>query len=320
MSEISKHSTLSDLQLLSQLLEPIFYYDVFLHPLRLEEIHQYANYKQEQCIEDTADSLKQAIAAGYLFVDEGYYQLAANPTSIQRRIDNNRRAHKYIKRAQRISKFMLYFPFVRAVFVSGSLSKNVMPQDGDIDYFIVTKPGRLWIARTLLILFKKIILFNSYKYFCVNYFVDEKMLEIEEKNRFTATEIATILPMQGQAIYQQFIDANTWIHRFYPNHQFQDASTVSKHKRGFIQGGLEFLLNNALGDKLDDYFMKRTLLHWRGKFPHLDHQDFELALKTHKGVSKHHPQLFQNKVIAAFEQRIKQFEQHHQLSLNITTR
>ena len=146
------------------------------------------------------------------------------------------------------------------------------------------------------------------------------MLEIEEKNRFTATEIATILPMQGQAIYQQFIDANTWIHRFYPNHQFQDASTVSKHKRGFIQGGLEFLLNNALGDKLDDYFMKRTLLHWRRKFPHLDHQDFELALKTHKGVSKHHPQLFQNKVIAAFEQRIKQFEQHHQLSLNISTR
>ena len=157
MSEISKHSTLSDLQLLSQLLEPIFYYDVFQHPLRLEEIHQYANYKQEQCIEDTADSLKQAIAAGYLFVDEGFYQLTENPISVQKRIENNQRANKYIKRAQRISKFMLYFPFVRAVFVSGSLSKNVMPQDGDIDYFIVTKPGRLWIARTLLILFKKIL-------------------------------------------------------------------------------------------------------------------------------------------------------------------
>ena len=320
MSEISKYSTLIDLQLLSQLLEPIFYYDVFQHPLRLEEIHQYANCQNLLELAQTSKILNQATKAGYLFVNKGFYQLTENPISVQKRIENNQRANKYIKRAQRISKFMLYFPFVRAVFVSGSLSKNVMPQDGDIDYFIVTKPGRLWIARTLLILFKKIILFNSYKYFCVNYFVDEKMLEIEEKNRFTATEIATILPMQGQAIYQQFIDANTWIHRFYPNHQFQDASTVSKHKRGFIQGGLEFLLNNALGDKLDDYFMKRTLLYWRGKFPHLDHQDFELALKTHKGVSKHHPQLFQNKVIAAFEQRIKQFEQHHQLSLNITTR
>lgn len=318
MSEISKYSTLSDLQLLSQLLEPIFYYDVFQHPLRLEEIHQYANYKQKRCLEDTADSLKQAIAAGYLFVDDGYYQLAANPKSIQRRIDNNRRAHKYIKRAQWISKFMLMFPFVRAVFVSGSLSKNVMPHDGDIDYFIVTKPGRLWIARTFLILFKKIFLFNSYKYFCVNYFVDEKMLEIEEKNRFTATEIATILPMQGQAIYQQFTDANTWIYRYYPNHPLHNAAVVPVHKSGLVQATLEFLLDNSLGDKLDDYFMKRTLLHWRRKFPHLDHQDFELALKTHKGVSKHHPQLFQNKVMTAFKQRIDTFEQHHNLTLNIT--
>ena len=181
MSEISKHSTLSDLQLLSQLLEPIFYYDVFQHPLRLEEIHQYANCQNLLELAQTSKILNQATKAGYLFVNKGFYQLTENPISVQKRIENNQRANKYIKRAQRISKFMLMFPFVRAVFVSGSLSKNVMPQDGDIDYFIVTKPGRLWIARTFLILFKKIFLFNSYKYFCVNYFVDEKMLEIEEK-------------------------------------------------------------------------------------------------------------------------------------------
>ena len=26
-----------------------------------------------------------------------------------------------------------------------------MAEDGDIDYFVITEPGRLWIARTLLI-------------------------------------------------------------------------------------------------------------------------------------------------------------------------
>ena len=308
MPEISKHSTLVNPQLLSQLLQPIFYYDVFQHPLRLEEIHQYANYQKNWPLDTTVELLRQAVATGYLFEREGFYQLEADQSSIQRRIENNRRAPKYIRRAQFISKFMLIFPFVRAVFVSGSLSKNVMPEDGDIDYFIVTKPGRLWIARTCLILFKKIFLFNSYKYFCVNYFVDEQRLGIEEENRFTATEIATVLPLQGRAIYQQFVDANTWIHRYYPNPKLYNAAVVPLHKRGLVQTVLEFLFNNSLGDKLDDYFMKRTLLHWRHKFPHLDHQDFELALKTHKGVSKHHPQLFQNKVMAAFRQRIDTFE------------
>lgn len=317
MSEISKHNTLVDLDLLSQLLQPLFYYDVFLYPLRLEEIHQYANYKDKKGLETTASLLQQAVDVGYLHCTEGYYQLNANSASIQRRIENNLRAPKYVRRARFVSKFMLSFPFVRAVFVSGSLSKNVMPRDGDIDYFIVTKPGRLWIARTLLILFKKIFLFNSYKYFCVNYFVDEQMLEIEEKNRFTATEIATILPMQGQATYRQFLEHNKWIKQYYPNNQQRSVEQVPEERGRWIQKCLEWILDNRMGDRLDNYLMRRTLLHWQKKFPHLQQQDFELALKTHKGVSKHHPQLFQNKVMQAFEQRVRQFEQKHQLQLHI---
>ena len=90
--------------------------------------------------------------------------------------------------------------------ISGSLSKGYYDDDGDIDFFIITSPKRLWIARTFLILYKKIFLLNSRKYFCVNYFISSNALEIEEKNIFTATELTTLLPMFGNGSFHKFYE------------------------------------------------------------------------------------------------------------------
>src|SRR5947207_638283 len=68
------------------------------------------------------------------------------------------REHLAAKRL-RIARFMTLiikrFPFVRGVFLSGDLSKGVAHADSDIDYVIVTAPHRLWICRSMLVLFKK---------------------------------------------------------------------------------------------------------------------------------------------------------------------
>ena len=312
-----EHETITKYPLLGRLLEPLFYYDVFSHPLTKGEIYTYANIQRKTLSSSLTNLLEEAVDNQMLVYNNGFYQLSKNDDSIKKRLENNRRADKYIRRAKWMSRLMLCFPFVRAVFVSGSLSKHVITEDGDIDYFIVTKPGRLWIARTFLILFKKICLFNSYKHFCVNYFVDENHLEIDEKNRFTATEVATILPMKGYDLYVQFINSNQWIKQYYPNCKEKPKEKVSNVRRTFFQILFEWMLDNKLGDRLDDYCMRRTLQVWQKKFPHLPSEDFQLALKTRKGVSKHHPQLFQNKVISAFNDRVSFFEHQHGLDLEI---
>ena len=86
-----------------------------------------------------------------------------------------------------------------------------MDEHSDLDFFIITKPNRLWIARMLLALYQKIVLLNSHKYFCVNYFVDEHHLAIEEKNLYTATELSTLIPLYGKEYYPQLMMANHWI-------------------------------------------------------------------------------------------------------------
>jgi hypothetical protein len=206
-----------------------------------------------------------------------------------------------------MARFIGAFPYIRGVFISGSLSKHCMSADSDIDFFIVTEPGRLWLARTLLVFFKKIFLFNSHKYFCVNYFVDAAHLEIEEKNLFTATETVTLLPMYGREQYESFVLANTWAHDFLPHSPQRPNDGTPPQRRGFFKKTAEYLFNGWLGGWLDEQAMRLTVGHWRRKFRHFDDDTFDGAFKSRRHVSKHHPLYFQRSVLEQFERRLGAF-------------
>lgn len=305
--------------LVGQLLEPLFYYDIFSFPLTSSEILKFSNLPTsvELSLFDVEQVLDDLVKQQYLYKSQDYYMLHDQPDWVSSRIENSKRAHQFLKKAHGMVRLMTWFPFVRAVYISGSLSKGVMPKGGDVDYFIVTKNNRLWVCRTFLILFKKIFLLNSKKYFCVNYFVGEDFLEIEEKNRFTATEIVTLLPLYGRVKYQEFWEVNRWISSFYPHAPSCSLDEVKEQKRTIPQVILESLLNGRLGEWMDAYFMKRTLQHWNNKFEALSKEDFEIALKTKRNISKHHPQMFQQRVVKAFEERVMTFEKQHDLDLKI---
>ena len=68
-------------------------------------------------------------------------------------------------------------------------------------------------------------------WFCMNYFVDEMGMEIQEKNIFTAMEITTLLPMQGTNHFKNFIAANTWIYNYFPAHIISTADVHGNKKR-----------------------------------------------------------------------------------------
>ena len=279
-----------------------------------KKIFQFSQYPSNDptVLKNTLDAM---VNEGILFKHKDFYLTCDSKEWVDRRMDNNQRAAKFIKRARWMTQVIRRFPFVRAVILSGSLSKNVMPKDGDVDYFIITQPGRLWIARTFLVLFKKLFLLNSKKYFCVNYFIDEDHLEIEEKNRFTATEIATLLPVYNAQLYDRFYQANSWIKNYLPHsHQYSSAE-IQPASKPLIRRILEGMLSGKIGDQLDIFFMKKTIQFWNKKFKTLNPNNFSIALKSRRYVSKHHPQDFQHKVMNAYEQCIQRFEERQQIQL-----
>ena len=287
-------------------LKALLYYDIFQYPLTSKEVFHFMS-TNHVTHEEVVETLNDLSAKGYIFERDKFYSVRDSKELIERRVKGNNEAQKWIHPAERQAKLIYSFPFVRAVMVSGSLSKNYMDDKSDLDFFIITAPQRLWIARTLLIIYKKIVLFNSHKYFCVNYFIDNDHLEIEEKNIFTATELATLIPLCGNPYYEDLFERNKWLKNFLPNHQLKPINNnlpIQNNFKKTIERTIDFLG----GSRWDTFFMDLTNRRWRRMYSNkYSNEDFKIAFKTNKYASKNHPKYYQKKVVDQYIEKLTQF-------------
>lgn len=287
-------------------LRVIAYFDIFHHPVRVDEIIRFANISP-LCATHVSEALERLAACGPVQHQAGYWGLGDIRNNVDVRIAAEARADARMPKALNMSRRIARFPFVRAVFISGSMSKGCLAEDGDIDFFVVTTPGRLWVARTMLVLYKKIFLLNSRRDFCVNYFLDTEHLTVEDRNRFTATEVVTLMPMYGNGTTEAFFERNAWAFNMYPGAVAPKSREVSIGKaRG--KGWMERALAGRIGTILDNWAMQLTWYFWKRKFSNMDARSFELALRTRTYVSKHHPRNFQKRVMDGFDERMCELE------------
>ena len=78
---------------------------------------------------------------------------------------------------------------------------------------------------------------------------------------------------------------------------------------------VEFLLDNGLGNQMDLFFKFVTLQKWKAKFDFLSEDDFKIALKSTKNISKHHPSNFQKKVILSLNTKLEEVQSKYNLVL-----
>lgn len=299
--------------LAQSLIRKLLYFDIFSHPLMAEEIFEYCDY-QDVDSNKGLRVLEELKAQNLINNNSGFYFIGDDVTKVSRRMEANQLAGKRMYDARKYVAISANFPFVRAVFISGTLSKHVMKPDSDIDFFIITEPGKLWICRAFLTLYKKMILKNSHRNFCLNYFIDSNNLEIPDKNIFTATEIAFLLPMYNYTAYEQFILKNNWIYAEFPNFKLRQKQADIQPRS--IKKVLELIFDNRVGKFLDNLCFSIILGFWKRKFSHLSEEKFELNFRSKKEVSKHHPNAFQEKVVSQYSKKIVEFEHLTGFSLN----
>lgn len=293
------------------LLKPILYFSLFKYPLTEEEIF---NFSKAESKEQIKLDLKELVNDNIIYKIDDFYLTENNENLIKRRLEGNKMAKNIYQKALAISRLISKFPYVEGVGISGSLSKGYYDDDADIDFFIITSPKRLWIARTFLILYKKIFLLNSRKYFCVNYFISSNALEIEEKNIFTATELTTLLPMFGNGSFHKFYDENKWVENYLPNKTVTDGlSKLRMVKKPTTTKVTEYFLDSKIGDLLDAAFLRITYKKWKIKFNHLEERQFNVAMKSTKNISKHHPLNFQHKVINRLNRTYDELREKHNI-------
>ncbi|MGB0883223.1 MAG: nucleotidyltransferase domain-containing protein [Flavobacteriales bacterium] len=284
---------------LSPILSVLAYFDVFDYMLTRSELQLYT---KGLTTDEFRIELKRLTSKNLIQECDGFFGLNISEQRIKDIIEGKKRAKTFTKKALKRAKFIGKFPYVRSVCISGSFSKGFMPADGDVDFFIITKHHRLWLARSILILYKKLFLFNSRTFFCVNYFISENKLELDQKNKFTATELVTLMPIVNKNLHIDLLDSNHWYSEFYNE---KKLSKKEKHKLSFIQKCIEFMMNNRFGEYVDKKLMSITLSHWQTKFTSLKPDDFKVAFKTTRHVSKHHPSHFQKRVLETYQNNIE---------------
>jgi hypothetical protein len=192
------------------------YGDVFDYPLTLEEIHQnlIGLAADEPAVHHALNG--PGLVPGYLHRNGGHFTLAGRANLVDIRRERLASSATLWARAHYYGRLIARIPFVRLVAVTGALAVgNARPGD-DIDYLIVTEPGRLWLCRALIIVLVKQAARRG-DVICPNYFLTERALALPEHDLFTAHELLQMVPLYGFDVYRRMLALNVWAGALLPN-------------------------------------------------------------------------------------------------------
>ena len=294
-------------ELSSAIVKTCLYFGFFSFPLRKKEI--YANLSFSCTFDAFSLEFDQLIGLRGIHEIDGYYGLKITQKDVSDRKADEARCKQAEAKMRKSARIIAKFPFVKGVGISGSISKGVMKENGDVDFFIITQHNRLWVCRTFLVLYKKVFRLNSRKYFCVNYFVGEKHLAIPDHNVFTATELSHLIPVYGKDVLDDLKHKNQWCREFLPNYSREDTMAMVDSKYSWFKWLGEKVLGGRLGSSFDKWARKQTLKRWKRKFTHFTDDNFELALRSDRNVSKHHPSNFQVQLLEHLDQEAIKFQE-----------
>lgn len=295
----------------SSILKVLVYFSIFQYPLSKEEIMKYM--PPETGADAFEYALDHLVDDGIVFRIAEFYLLYNDGVLVQRRREGNQRAAQLLPKAMKIGRFLSGFPYVRGIGISGSLSKMYADEKTDIDFFIITKANRLWIARTFMHLFKKLtFLTGQQHYYCMNYYLGENALKLDEQNIYTAIETVTLLPVSGKAM-QDFFAANDWVNKWFAEHNTDHSKETGKSGRSWLKRAIEWVLNNKAGNSLDNYLMRITTRRWQKKKQRgaRNEEGKIMDLVTGKHFARSNPGRFSEKLLSIYNEKINELKRRH---------
>lgn len=188
----------------------------------------------------------------------GFYCLAGREKIVDLRWKNYYFGIKRERRIKKFVKFLKFIPFVRGVAVGGSQALGQQTESSDIDLLIITHKDFMYLARTLVSLYFQFLGLRRHgkkirNRFCLNHYIAGSKEVSRERNLYKAMEYGRLRPLVLNQGVKDFIEKNLlWINMFMPNVKSDSIET----KESFFQKVVEFLLQNKLGQILENLLKK----------------------------------------------------------------
>ncbi len=192
--------------------------------------------------------LQQLVKIGLIENHRQYLTLTGRGISVSVRLRRQEQTPQKHAQISHLVRWISHCPWVKAVFVTGSVAVKNADADDDIDFLIVTSNRRLWLTRILILLFatsrgkRRSWQGEEKRSWCFNLWLTESQLAIfsQNQNLFTAYEI-----MQAQCVFDQggvaaaFYQQNQWVTHFLPHFRIEQQTAP---KSGYISPFLSSLV------------------------------------------------------------------------------
>jgi hypothetical protein len=238
----------------ADVLETVAYSDVFDFPLTSEEVWRWL---------PRSASLDEVLSALALLTPEAF---ASVPPYVTLRGREHLVATRERRRLSTLAlrrhagfygSLIARLPFVRMVAITGSLAVENAAEDEDLDYLIVTAPGRVWLARAMTMLIVRLAGLRGVT-LCPNYFLAESVLALSERNYYTARELLQMAPIAGHAVYDRMLLENAWWRDYLPNANPPAlTSSIRASTLSFPRRLAEAVLSTRLGDMIESWLLSR---------------------------------------------------------------
>lgn len=205
------------------LLSTIAFFDIFDYPLTSFEAWQFLPAPASLLDIEAALKDSPGIEKG-----EGFFALPGRlAETAQERRKRYIATDAKIKKARRLIRLFSWLPWVRLICLANTIGTHNLRPGGDIDLFIVTKPGRLWLTKLFATAFTQLAGLRPRPghiadTLCLSFLVDETALNLASfrsaDDLYFTYWVAGLVPLYGNpAVYEKLIAANTWLKDALPN-------------------------------------------------------------------------------------------------------
>lgn len=241
----------------------VAYSDIFDMPLERRQLQRFLIGARAD--EDDIDaSLRRLVTAGRLAMTSDLAYLHGRNQVLTTYADRVPRAKEMWKEAGRWGRRLGRLPFVRGVAVTGGLACDSVADHDDIDYLIITEPGRLWTARLFCMVLVRLARLRHIE-LCPNYLVADDSLELEERTSYTARELAQMVDIVGQETLDAMRFRNSWLLGHLPNASLRGPTErLERATADRVRQAVESVLRLGVLDRFERWEMRRKIVRIRG--------------------------------------------------------
>lgn len=193
----------------------VIYAALFDYPLTLAQLH--GTLIESDMSESALLTTYRSSSALPRIVEhrDGFFFPAGRYDIVVERRRREARSREFLDAHAPLLRLLCAMPFTRMVALSGSVAHLNLERGGDLDLFIVTRGRRVWSVTVAIVVLAKLL--RRRRTLCANFVIADSRLALEQQDLFTANQVIHLKPLTGGELYREFLAANPFVGRFYPN-------------------------------------------------------------------------------------------------------